>query len=327
VIGREYTKTTQEIRVPFNRKAQGPPFTPSARRSRVDGMNRCLRCAAVGLVAGLTVTCARQAPPEQARRFELRGQVLSIQLDRNEITIHHEDIPGFMPAMTMPFRARNRGILGGLEPGDLVRGTLVVLEDDAYLEGLERTGHAALPVAAPAAPEPGIPALKPGEAVPDQTFIDQDGREVRFSSFAGSAVVLTFIYTRCPLPDYCPRMDRQFGALQAAIRSGRVRAPVKLVSVSFDPAFDTPAVLRQHAAAVGADATIWSFLTADRKVVDEFGARFGLSVLRGEKDPADITHNLRTAVIDAHGRLVRVYDGNRWTPADITRDLASLAPT
>jgi protein SCO1 len=290
-------------------------------------MDRRLACAAVGLIAGLTVTCGGQAPPEQARRFELRGQVLSLQLDRNEVTIRHEDIPGFMPAMTMPFRAKDRGILRSLEPGDLVRGTLVVLEEDAYLEGLERTGHAALPAVAPAAREPGIPALKPGEAVPDETFVDQDGRKVTLSSFAGSVVVLTFIYTRCPLPDYCPRMDRLFGTLQAAVRSGRVRVPVKLISVSFDPVFDTPAVLRQHAAEVGADATIWSFLTADRKVVDEFGARFGLSVLRGERDPADITHNLRTAVIDAHGRLVRVYDGNRWTPADIMTDLASLAPS
>lgn len=290
-------------------------------------MDRRLCRAAVGLLAGLTITCTRQAPPEQARRFELRGRILSLQLDRNEVTIHHEDIPGFMPAMTMPFRAKDRGVVGGLQPGDLVRGTLVVLEDDAYLEGLVRTGHAALPTPAAAAPEPGIPTLKPGEAVPDETFVDQDGRKVKLSSFAGSAVVVTFIYTRCPLPDYCPRMDRQFGAIQAAIASGRVRTRVKLVSVSFDPAFDTPAVLKEHAAAVGADAAIWSFLTADPKVVDEFGARFGLSVLRGEKDPADITHNLRTAVIDAHGRLVRVYDGNKWTPAEIMTDLASLAPS
>lgn len=289
-------------------------------------MNRRRSCAAVGLIAALTVSCSRQTPPEQARRYELRGQVLSIQLDRSEVTLRHEDIPGFMPAMTMPFRAKDRGRLAGLQPGDLVRGTLVVLEDDAYLEGLERTGHAALPAPAPVVPEPGVSALKPGEPVPDEAFVDQDGRKVRLSSFAGSALVVTFIYTRCPLPDYCPRMDRQFAAIQAAIASGRVPTRVKLISVSFDPAFDTPAVLKEHAAKVGADTAIWSFLTGDLKAVDEFGARFGLSVLRAEKDPADITHNLRTAVIDARGRLVKIYDGNKWTPAEIVADLASLAP-
>ena len=289
-------------------------------------MNRRLCCAIVGLIATLTVTCSRRTPPEQARRYELRGQVLSLQLDRSEVTIHHEDIPGFMPAMTMPFRTKDRGSLAGLQPGDLVRGTLVVLEDDAYLEGLERTGHAVLPAPAPAAAEPGVPTLKPGQPVPDELFVDQDGRKVRLSSFAGSAVVLTFIYTRCPLPDYCPRMDRQFAAIQAAIASGRVPTPVKLISVSFDPAFDTPAVLKEHAAKVGANTAIWSFLTGEPKAVDEFGARFGLSVLRAERDPADITHNLRTAVIDARGRLVKIYDGNKWTPPEIVADLASLTP-
>jgi len=289
-------------------------------------MNRRRSCAAVGLIAALTVSCSRQTPPEQARRYELRGQVLSIQLDRSEVTLRHEDIPGFMPAMTMPFRAKDRGRLAGLQPGDLVRGTLVVLEDDAYLEGLERTGHAALPASAPVVPEPGASALKPGEAVPDEAFVDQDGRKVRLSSFAGSALVVTVIYTRCPLPDYCPRMDRQFAAIQAAIASGRVPRRVRLISVSFDPAFDTPAVLKEHAAKVGANTAIWSFLTGDLKAVDEFGARFGLSVLRAERDPADITHNLRTAVIDARGRLVKIYDGNKWTPAEIVADLASLAP-
>jgi protein SCO1/2 len=288
-------------------------------------MNRRPSCVVLGLLAGLTITCAREAPREQARRFELRGQVVSLQPDRNEVTIRHQDIPGFMPGMTMPFKVRDRGVIGSLQPGDLVKGTLVVLEDDAYLERLERTGHAALPAPPRAVADPGVPALKNGEAVPDALFVNQDGRQVRFSSLAGSAVVLTFIYTRCPLPDYCPRMDRQFGAIQAAIKSGRVRTRATLISVSFDPAFDTPEVLKDHAAAVGADPAIWSFLTSDRGVVDEFGARFGLSVLRGEKDPGDITHNLRTAIIDARGRLVKVYGGNEWTPAEIVADLASLA--
>lgn len=145
---------------------------------------------------------------------------------------------------------------------------------------------------------PAVDLVEPGGAVPDETLVDQDGRSFRVSSLAGSAVLVTFVYTRCPMPEFCPRMDAYFAAIQNAIKGGRVAGRVRLVSVSFDPEFDTPAALRAHAARVGADASIWTFATAPRERVEAWGARFGLSVIRDGQDPADITHNLRTAVID-----------------------------
>jgi protein SCO1/2 len=166
--------------------------------------------------------------------------------------------------------------------------------------------------------------LAPGDAVPDETLIDQDGKAFRVSSLEGSAVLLTFIYTRCPLPDFCPRMDENFAAVQQAIEDGRLRGPIRLLSVSFDPDADTPAALRAHALRRGADKAVWTFATAPRERVEAWAGRFGVSVIRDPKDPSAITHNLRTAVIDRKGRLVAILDGNRWTPAEAIAALASV---
>jgi protein SCO1/2 len=128
---------------------------------------------------------------------------------------------------------------------------------------------------------------------------------------------VTFIYTRCPIPTFCPLMDRQFAAVQKTIHEDRsLKGRVQLLSVTFDPTYDTPAVLRAHAQKVGAESDTWTFLTGERDDIDRFAARLGVSVVR-EQNPADITHNLRTAVIDANGRLEQVFTGNEWTPAQV----------
>lgn len=264
----------------------------------------------------------RQAPP--ARQFALTGRVLAVSPDGREITIHHDEIEGFMPAMTMPFKVKDARLTQGRRPGDLVKATLLVTDEDAWLEGLEKTGWAPFAEPSAAEPRPATRLVQPGEAIPDVTLIDQDGRPFRLSSLHGSAVLLTFIYTRCPLPTFCPLMDRHFQAVQKAIQEGRLPSSVRLVSVSFDPEFDTPAVLKAHAARVGADSRLWTFATAPRPQVDALGSRLGLSVIREAQDPAAITHNLRTAVIDRQGRLVTVLNGNEWRPAQAISALASV---
>jgi protein SCO1 len=268
----------------------------------------------------LAVACAR--PPEP-RRFPLTGQVLSVKPDRTELVVRHDEVKGFMPAMTMPFRLKDPALADGRVPGELIRATLVVTDDAAWLEKVERTGWAPVPEDRGLAPPP-VALLGPGDAIPDETLIDQDGRAFQASSLEGSAVLLTFVYTRCPLPEFCPRMDAWFGAVQKAVKDGRLRGRVRLVSVSFDPDFDTPAELRAHASRVGADPAIWTFATAPRARVEAWAARFGLSVIRDGDRPADITHNLRTAVIDRRGRLVTILDGNRWTPDEAIAALASV---
>lgn len=274
------------------------------------------------LVLGLTLapTACRREPP--ARRFPLTGQVLAVAPDGREITIRHDEIKGFMPPMTMPFKVKDARLTRGRVAGDLVKASLVITDDEAWLETIEKTGWAAF-AGSPARPAPGFRLLKRGDEVPDETLIDQDGQAFRLSSLRGHPVLLTFIYTRCPLPTYCPLMDRHFQAVQKAIEEGRLPDRVRLVSVSFDPEYDTPVVLDAHATRVGANRRIWRFATAPRARLDALGGAFGLSVVRDAQNPAALTHNLRTAVIDAQGRLVTILNGNGWTPDQAISALAS----
>jgi protein SCO1/2 len=186
-----------------------------------------------------------------------------------------------------------------LKAGDLINATLVVVSNGAYLSTIKKVGEAPLEKPPAEAPNPsassGFELLKPGDAVPDAAFVDQDNRKRRFSDFKGSPVVMTFIYTKCPLPTFCPLMDRHFATLQTSLRSNAALGAVRLVTVSFDPVTDTPAVLKAHAKQLNADLARWTFLTGDRDEIDRFAARFGVSISRAMNDARDITHNLRTA--------------------------------
>jgi protein SCO1 len=269
--------------------------------------------------------CGGAGRQDEARRYELRGQVLAVEPDRSELMIKHDDIPGLMPGMTMAFKVKDEGLLDGRMPGDLVSGTLVVLESDAYLESLRKIGYADLTPAVATAASSGFELLRRGDEIPDAALIDQQGRTRRFSDWQGRAVALTFIYTRCPFPTFCPLMDRHFATLQRAIaEDDALRGRVQLVSVSFDPAYDTPEVMRRHAAELGADPASWAFVTGDRDDIDRFAARFGVSILRDGEEAADISHNLRTALVDGDGRLVKVYGGNEWSPEELLADLRAL---
>ena len=263
------------------------------------------------------------------RTFTLQGQVLSLEPARKLLTVKHEEIKGFMPAMTMPYEVRDAKLLDGLAPGDLINATLVVVSNGAFLSAIRKVGQAPLEKPPAEAPNPpasaGFELLKPGEAVPDGAFVDQSGQQRRFSEFKGSPVAMTFIYTKCPLPTFCPLMDRHFAALQTSLKADASLQAVRLVTVSFDPITDTPAVLREHAKRLNADLTRWTFLTGDRDEIDQFAARFGVSISRAMNDARDITHNLRTVVIDRDGKIVKVYTGNDWSPAQVLADLKGLA--
>lgn len=278
----------------------------------------------IPLTAVLIAAACSRAP--QPRQYELKGQILGIKAEESEVLIKHEDIKGFMPGMTMPFKVKDAKVLEGKKPGDLVTATLVVADTDAYVSTLITTGHAPLDVPPP--PETassGFELLKEGEPVPDQLLIDQDGKPRPLSSLRGHRVALTFTYTRCPMPSFCPLMDRNFAEIQRSIKRTPALADVRLLSVSFDPQFDTPAVLKQHARKLQADPLLWNFVTGDRDDITRFAARFGVTVERAEQNPVDITHNLRTAIIDPQGRLVKVHTGNSWTPADVVADLKAIA--
>jgi protein SCO1 len=262
------------------------------------------------------------------REYTLQGQILSIEPNRLQADIKHEEIKGFMAAMTMPYKVRDAKELADLKPGDLITSTLVVVSNDAYLKDVKRVGEAPLEAAAGgAAPSAssGFELLRPGEAVPDVPLVDEEGRKTTLSSLKGHTVVLTFIYTQCPLPTFCPLMDRHFVTIQERLKADPALSRVHLATVSFDPVTDTPAVLKKHAAQLGADTSRWTFFTGDRDDIDRFASRFGVTIARDLTDPKNITHNLRTVIIDADGKLVKAYTGNEWTPDQILADLKGLS--
>jgi protein SCO1/2 len=271
---------------------------------------------AVSLVAGCTRTETRQYP--------IHGQILAIGAirpdGRTPVTVRHQDIPGFMPAMTMPYLVKDRRLIENLAPGDLFGGKLVLEGPDIYLDAIEKTGHADLPPDARSVPL--LDVMQPGDAVPDDLLQDQQGATHRLSDWRGRVLAVTFVYTRCPLPDFCPLMDRQFAALQKTIENDPVlRDRAHLASVTFDPSHDTLEIVRAHAAARGADPAVWSYLTGSPGAIEHLTSRFGVSTISDKDAAQTITHNLRTAVIDRHGRLVTIYSGNEWTPETLLKDL------
>jgi protein SCO1/2 len=274
-------------------------------------------------ISALVLLLAAAACGSGDREYTLQGQILSIEPDRRQANIKHEEIKGFMAAMTMPYKVRDAKEFADLKPGDLINSTLVVVSNDAYLKDVKKVGEA--PLAAPTAEVPsassGFELLKPGEAVPDAPLVDQEGRKTTLSSLKGKTVVLTFIYTQCPLPTFCPLMDRHFVAIQERLKADPALSKVHLATVSFDPVTDTPPVLKKHAQQLGADLTRWTFFTGERDDIDRFASRFGVTIARDQSDPKNITHNLRTMIIDADGKLVKTYTGNEWTPDQILADL------
>jgi len=278
-----------------------------------------LTAATLGLAA-----CGRDT---NSRSYQLTGQILVVKPETNEVLVKHEDIPGFMPAMTMPYVVSDPALLKDRAAGDLIKATLVVGQERAYLSTITKTGSAPLPEDArttiPAAA--GVQFLQPGDVVPDTPLIDQDGKPITLKTFSGSALAVSFIYTRCPLPEFCPLIDRRFSEVQAlAAADPLLRGKVKLLSISFDPGFDSAAVLRAHAKKAGADPAVWRFATAEEPVVDRLAAGFGVNVIR-EKD-GTITHNLRTTVIDPSGHVVSIVGDNTWTADELASALRNAVP-
>jgi protein SCO1/2 len=275
------------------------------------------------VAASLATACSRTPP---AKEYQLKGQILDIKPDTGEVLVKHGDIPGFMPAMTMPYTVGDAKILADKQPGDLITATLVVGETEAHLSQIAKTGHA--PIEDAAAPEiTASDMLKAGDPVPDTTLVDENNTARPLTSLKGHRVAVTFMYTRCPQPDFCPLMDRNFAAVQNEVKKTPGLGDVRLVSISFDPANDTPAVLKAHARTLQADPAVWHFVTAGKDDIKAFAAKFGVTAEPSDAGANVITHNLATAVIDPDGRLVKIHPGNSWTPANLIADLqAAPAP-
>ena len=266
---------------------------------------------------------------EEARRYHLKGKVVSIDLQQGSAMIDHEKIPGFMEAMTMPYPVRDPGVLQSLGPGDEITADVVVTDQGAYLENIvvSKKGGGAPATAAPPAGGPGtqLHQPQPGEKVPDFALINQDGQRIHLASFRGHVLLVTFIYTRCAFPNFCPLVSKNFADIYAQTRRTRPSGSgIRLLSVSFDPEHDTPAVLRRYAETFrkttgGLPFDRWQFAAVPAKDLPKVAEFFGLAY-QAEGDQID--HSLSTTVIAPNGTVYKWYFGNQWKPADLIQDAA-----
>lgn len=274
--------------------------------------------------------CKREAsPPSIAsltnQTYAVRGVVKAVAPNLRTATIHHQAIPRYMMEMTMDFPLRNTNELHGIIPGDEITFTLVVGENDDWIENIRRVGHATEAMTYSGSTHPTmIPELKPGDRLPDYELLGEDGKRMHFSDFHGHALAFTFFFTRCPLPDYCPRMNKNFAETQKLL-AGNGGAPTnwQLLCISFDPEFDQPEMLRNYAGIYrGTNADRWWFAAAATNILAELAPRLDLMIMH---EGASISHNLRTVVLDTDGIIFRQFDGNDWTPQQLADALAQAA--
>ena len=244
---------------------------------------------------------------------------------QGEVTLDAEAIPGFMEAMTMPYKLRTPNIVSELHPGDRITATLYVTDTDDMLDQIVITAQGQPDYV----PQVQYHVPTAGEQVPDFKFLNQSGKRISIGEFKSKVLLVTFIYTRCPLPDYCVRMSQNFAKIDKALAADpALYAKTHLLSVSFDPDYDTPAVLRSYGGAYTGNYTQekfahWDFAApskTDQESVDKF---FDVGVTP-EKDKT-ITHSLSTVVIGPDGKVFRWYPTNDWTPEQVLSDLKQLA--
>lgn len=249
----------------------------------------------------------------QASAYEVKGLVKEIHPDGRRVSVAHEAIPGYMEAMTMEFDAADSRELAGLHSGDAITFRLMVTPEHGWIEQIRFRGAAA--TKAPIAPVPEVTTvLSAGDRLPAISLMDQTGRPFQLSGLGGRPLAFTFIFTRCPFPDYCPRLNAQFATVQGALK----QEAAQLLSISIDPTHDTPARLAEYAAQYQPNPTQWRFATGDLAEIQRLGASFGLSVVSKN---GTLDHNLRTVVVNATGRIEKVFSGNEWTAADLLEAL------
>lgn len=265
-------------------------------------MRTWLLSVSLFLFASLTPFHAKSASTDDARVFLARGVVEKVQPEDLEVVIKHEAVSNYMDAMTMPFKVKNQNELAGLQRGDQINFQLHVTADESWVDHFSKTGFVKLP-----APPTNSVAVIHGEKFEllHYKFTNELGQAVSLSDFPGQAMAITFFYTRCPLPDYCPRLSKNFEEASRQLEA-MTNAPTNwhFLSISFDPEFDSPAMLRAYGQSYGYDPAHWSFLTGPKDKIRELAARAGVTI---QDNDGTINHNFRTLIIDASGQLQMIF--------------------
>jgi protein SCO1 len=271
------------------------------------------------LLAGAFSACRRPAP--SGARYDFKGKVVSVEKDKQLVTIAHEEVKGYMPAMIMPFKLKDAWPFEVLAAGDQIGATLVVDGSSTWLEDVVITqqGTAAATASGNQATE-----AKTGDEIPNYGLVNQDNKPIKIHDYRGKALLLTFIYTRCPDPTYCTLMSNNFAEVDQELQNQpELYKQTHLLSISFDPDFDTPAVLRSYGAAytgkyVDEKFDHWEFASGSKDQVKGLAQYFGLRYYEGSDQ---IIHGLRTVIVAPDGKVYKVYSDNTWKPAEVVSDL------
>jgi protein SCO1/2 len=266
------------------------------------------------------------------RSFLARGLLRELPAEGKSVIVRHEDIPGFMPKMTMEFDVRDTNELRGLRVGDAITFRVRANQSESWIEGIKKATTNDLAPLPPSDPSSAallhIAQLKPGDVLPDAEVLTENGRTIKLSEFQGRALAFTFIFTRCPLPDFCPRMNQHFGRARETLLQ-RPGGPTnwQFLSISFDPDFDRPGVLARYAYSYrGNNADRWVFACAPANVMAAFASQLDF---RFANEGGSFVHNLRTVVLDPQRRVYRQFDGNKWKAeelADALMEAATASP-
>jgi protein SCO1/2 len=277
----------------------------------------------------LLSSCHR-SKPQSTTKYAFTGQVESIDLQSKTANIDGDMVQGYMEAMSMSYKVKPESMLSQLAPGDRIAADLIVVNTDPrddnaveqyWLENVKVTRHGQPPAAVPNA----MHMPSPGEDVPDFVLTNQDGKRISLSQFRGKFVFITFIYTRCPFPDFCPRMSSNFNEIYKQMGANQALSNAQLLSVSFDPEHDTPKVLRDYGFHVAQthDAALfrrWEFAVPKAADLQKMADFFALTV---KPEGGMITHNLSTSVIGPDGKIVQWYHGSDWQVSDLIKDAAN----
>lgn len=254
------------------------------------------------------------------KTFTIRGTVVST--DAASVTLDGENVPGFMDAMTMPYKLKDPSVASELHPGDRITATILADQDDGGFHNVLLDNIVVIAQARPDYKPPvqyHVPAA--GDVVPNFKLLNQSGRTIDFAQFKGKVLLITFVYTRCPLADFCVRMSRNFADIDKVLAADpAVYAKTHLLSISFDPSYDTPKVLRSYGGAYTGrytkeTFTHWDFAAPSEKELPAMTQFFNVGVTPG--DSKTLTHSLSTVLIGKDGKIVAWYPNNEWQPVDV----------
>ncbi|MFZ0286912.1 MAG: SCO family protein [Terriglobales bacterium] len=273
----------------------------------------------------LPLLCAACGPSPQAlKRYQLTGKIVTIDRPGLSLVVNADAIPGFMGAMAMPYKVKNGSELNSLIPGDAITAVIVLQNNDYWLENIHVTQHASTPPA----PSSGLHLPSSGEMVPNFELVDQSDKHIFLDQYRGKVLLLTFIYTRCPFADYCPRVTGQFAEVNRRLEADpALSAKTHLLSVSFDPEHDTPEVLREYGFRwIGSNQPSvfqhWEFAVPPVAQLVKMANFFGVTYTN---DGGVLNHSLSTAVIGTDGRIFSWYHGARWQASDLVKDATDAA--